>query len=337
MYRRLFLALILWTVSHATWGAEWELYPLNDFCADASGLTLTPWGDVLISVPNFGDTNRIAMFIRLHEKQLYLWGISPVSPASGRGVPAGIVFGEDENLYICDNQNRVADGQEGRILRVLVNSSHRPYAAQLVASGLQHPHRIAIFGEHLYVTQYFYAAQESSDVWQSSLYRFPIHVENIPVTPLPDDPSLLHTFPFTNPEKKQLPLSLCFDPSGKLYVGNPAEGAIYHVTFDEKGKVREVTEYLRASELTSIDGMAADGAGNLYIGNASLHTIFRITPAKTIEPFLRGEEVGFRQPQDICWGEGVLYFTCRTLESTPAVGLWRFSEAVPSSENAAQP
>lgn len=323
MLQRIILSVLFLTVvSHATLADDFQLLPLNDFCGKGSSVTPTPWGDILLSVPNEPDGERIALLARIHEKKIYLWGVAPIAPASGRGVPTGMVFGEDENLYLCDNQNLASGGKNGRVLRILVNAAQRPYAAQLVASEVIMPHRVSVFDEHLYVTQYFHPVQEASDVWQSALYRFPIHVENIPVTPLPDDPSLIHTFQFTNPEKKQIPISLCFDASGKLFVGNPAEGVIYHLTLDDKGKVQGVTEYLRSDHLTSIDGMAADAAGNLYVGNAASDTLFRVTPEKTIEPLLVGKERGFRQPRDLCLGEGILYFTCQNLEGVESVGVW---------------
>lgn len=333
MFRRILLqTLIFSAVSHVTLSDDLQLIPFNDFCSQISCVTPAPWGDILLSVPNEGDTERIALLARLHEKTIYLWGVAPVSPTSGRGVPMGMAFGDDENLYLCDDQSRLPGGGEGRILRLLVNPSHRPYAAQLVASGITMPHRIGVLGDYLYVTQYFHPVQESSDVWQSGLYRFPIHVENIPVTSLPDDPSLIHTFSLTNPEKKQIPVSLCLDSSGKLYVGNPAEGVIVTLTFDEQGKVRETTEYLRAEQLSSIDGMAADESGNLYVGNAISHTLFRVTPDKKMETILEGEERGFRHPRDLCVRNGVLYFTCETAESTPAVGIWTLPEGISAAE-----
>jgi len=198
----------------------------------------------------------------------------PVHPKTGVVCALGIVFAQDGNLYVNDNQNFAGKGLGlSRLLRVVMKEG-RAEKVEVVAHGMNEANGITTFGDRLYVCETSYGTTE---VHTSGVYQFllsELNAENpVHVIAKPKDPHVVGNFLTTG----KWPVGangVAADREGNLFVCNFGDAAIWKMTFDAQRKVTDFRPFIECAKagLESVDGLQMDDEGNLwtadFIGNA---------------------------------------------------------------------
>jgi sugar lactone lactonase YvrE len=198
----------------------------------------------------------------------------PVHPETGVVCALGIVFAQDGNLYVNDNQNFAGKGLGlSRLLRVVMKEGVAQ-KVEVVAQGMNEANGITTFGDRLYVAETTYGTK---DVHTSGVYQFLLSELNaespVQVKAGPRDPHHVGSFLTTG----KWPVGangIAADREGNLFVGNFGDVALWKMTFDAQRKVTDFRPFVECSKagVESLDGLYIDGEGNLwaadFIGNA---------------------------------------------------------------------
>ncbi|MDO4583149.1 MAG: phage head-tail adapter protein [Planctomycetia bacterium] len=286
------LAMTLWILGlcvQGSWGEEGkpatepltkaELFcALPEFCPTPDGFARAPWGDILLSCPNYADPSHPAVILRITpDKKVRLWAICPIDPATGFAGPMGMEFGPDGNLYIADNQGWQYTERMGRVLRILVNEQHRPVGCEVVAYNFAHPNGIRIRDGYIYVSHSM-IEKDADGKLLSGVYRFPLDAKDVKVENSVRDPHVFGVLKTENPDCQYGLDGMCFDKEGNLYLGNFGDGSIFKVTFNEKGEPSEPTLFAKGTEMISNDGMIYGDDGNIYLCDFSQNAVLAVTP-----------------------------------------------------------
>jgi sugar lactone lactonase YvrE len=284
-------------------------------------------GDLILSCPNYANPKQPGCLLKINEKkEIKKWVDVPVLDETGLACPMGIAFGPDWDIYICDNQGW-SDAPElrfkGRLLRLRIKD-HEVIKEAVVAKGMEHPNGIRIRGEYMYVTQSMLSkVKDPSGLLVSCVYRFHLNDENIEVSNTLEDKNIIATFITYNKDCQYGADGIEFDKEGNLYVGNFGDGAVYKITFNEDGTVRENKVWAADREqLQTTDGMIMDDEGNLYIADFSANAIGMITPDGKVTRIAQSPDTdGFNGELDepgepIIW-KGKLVISCFDLVTGP--------------------
>ncbi|MDF2614399.1 MAG: phage head-tail adapter protein [Clostridia bacterium] len=300
---------------------------LPDYVSTPDGMAIAEDGDLILSCPNYANPKQPGCLLKINEKkEIKKWVDVPVLDETGLACPMGIAFGPDWDIYICDNQGW-SDAPElrfkGRLLRLRIKD-HEVIKEAVVAKGMEHPNGIRIRGEYMYVTQSMLSkVKDPSGLLVSCVYRFHLNDENIEVSNTLEDKNIIATFITYNKDCQYGADGIEFDKEGNLYVGNFGDGAVYKITFNEDGTVRENKVWAADREqLQTTDGMIMDDEGNLYIADFSANAIGMITPDGKVTRIAQSPDTdGFNGELDepgepIIW-KGKLVISCFDLVTGP--------------------
>jgi sugar lactone lactonase YvrE len=198
----------------------------------------------------------------------------PIHPTTGVVCALGIVFAQDNNLYVNDNQNFAGKGLGlSRLLRVVMKEG-KAEKVEVVAQGMNEANGITTFGDTLYVCETTYGTK---DVHTSGVYQFKLS-ELSAETPVqvkagPKDPHCIGSFTTTG--KFSVGANgVAADEAGTVYVCNFGDAVLWKMTFDATRKVKLFKPFADCSKagVESLDGLQYDGEGGLwttdFIGNA---------------------------------------------------------------------
>ena len=286
-------------------------YKFPEFVNVPDGFCQAPWGDILLSCPNYADNSHPALILKITpDNQVRIWAVCPIDPATGVAGPMGMEFGDDGNLYIADNQGWGDGKTMGRVLRILVNKEHRPVGAEVVAYNIGHPNGIRVHEGFIYVSHSMIEKAEDGKLL-SGVYRFPLDAKNIKATNSVKDPYVFGIIKTENPDCQYGIDGICFDKEGNLYEGNFGDGTIHKITFDEARKPSEPVLFAKGPEMVSNDGMIMGDDGNIYLCDFSQNAILAVTPEGKIITIAKngdtdGADGGLDEPGD-------LIFRCKQL------------------------
>lgn len=282
----------------------------------------------MLSCPNYADDNLSGCVVKLdREGNVKKWFDVPVLEETGVARNMGIAFDSEYNVYLCDNQGWSEKEDvlfKGRVLRLKVTDEGEILETKVVAYGMEHPNGIRIRGNYMYVTQsYLHPVKDPSGKLVSCVYRFALDDENIKITNTLEDPNILTTFLTQNPDCQYGADGIAFDKEGNLFVGNFGDGAVYKITFNEDGSVKENKLFAQDfSQLESTDGMVFDENGNLYIADFCANAIGMVTPDGKVtriaqSPDSDGLHGELNQPgEPIVW-DGRIIASCFDLVTGP--------------------
>ncbi len=278
-------------------------------------------GDLILSCPNYATDDMSGCIVRIDKnKNITKWFDVPVHPETGIARNMGIIFDKDWNLYICDNQGWSGKPElafKGRMLKVSFNDDGTVKKCVTMATGMEHPNGVKVYGDYIYVTQSYLTKVHSDDGLMSCVYRFPLDAENIEITnTLADEPYIFATFVTRNP--------VCvYGVDGievfgnDLYIGNYGDAEVEKFVLDEKGDMVSRELYARdPEELNSTDGMTMDpNTGILYIADFNHNAIVAVMPDRTVKrlaqsPDCDGLDGSLDQPgEPIIW-QGHIIASC---------------------------
>lgn len=292
------------------------------------GMAIDRHGNLVLSCPNYADDEKSGMVVRLDKNgNTTKWFDVPRHPETGIARNMGIAFDADWNIYLCDNQGwseRPDLLYKGRVLKLTVTDEGEILKTTVVADGMEHPNGIRIMGNFMYVTQsYLHPVKREDGKLVSCVYRFALDEENVYVTNTLADKNIFATFVTQNPECQYGADGIVFGPDGALYVGNFGDGAVYRITFNPDGSLKENKLFAQdPAQLQSTDGMIFDDKGNLYIADFSANAIGMVTPDGRVEriaqsPDCTGVDGGLDQPGEPIYWDGRLIISCFDLVTGP--------------------
>lgn len=301
---------------------------LPDYICTPDGMAVDKYGNLVLSCPNYAEDSMSGCVVKLDkEGNVTKWFDVPVHSGTGIARNMGIAFDAEWNVYLCDNQGW--SGREdllykGRVLKLTVTDDGEIVKCVEVAKNMEHPNGIRVRGNYMYVTQSYLSPVKREDgLLLSCVYRFGLNEENIEITNTLDDKHILATFVTYKEDCQYGADGIVFDEEGNLYVGNFGDGAVYKITFNEDGSVKENVVFARdAAQLQSTDGMCFDDKGNLYVADFSANAIAKITPDGKVEriaqsPDCTGVDGGLDQPGEPIYWDGKLIASCFDLVTGP--------------------
>jgi len=300
---------------------------LPDYVSTPDGMAIDSEGNLILACPNYADPSQPGCILKIDEnKKIRKWVDVPVSEETGHAFPMGIAFGPDGDLYICDNQGWSGAPDlvfKGRILRLRIKNN-KVVKTTVVASGMEHPNGMRIHRNHVYVTHSMLSrVKDPSGLLVSCVYRFGLEDENIRITNTLADRTILATFLTYNKEIQYGVDGIEFDKAGNLYVGNFGDGAVYKITFNDDGTVRENKVWAQdPGQLVSTDGMIIDGEGNIFIADFCANAVAKVAPNGKVtriaqSPDTDGLNGELDQPgEPIIW-KGRLILSCFDLVTGP--------------------
>lgn len=308
---------------------ETKLYTiLPDYISTPDGMAIDKKGNLVLSCPNFADPDQSGVIVKITpEKEIIHWFDVPVHPETGKARNMGIAFDDEGYLYICDNQGWSEREDllfKGRVLKIKADESGNILSMVTVAHGMEHPNGVRYKDGYIYVTQsYMHPEKRADGKLTSGVYRFGTDEENVAVTNTLADPNLFCSFVTEAPDCQYGMDGIVFDDKGDLYVGNFGDGAVWKVTLDENGNVKEQFLFAKdASALQSTDGMCFDDKGNLYIADFSANALAMVTPDGKItriasSPDTDGLNGELNQPGEPIFYNGKIIASCFNLVTGP--------------------
>ncbi|WP_373216624.1 SMP-30/gluconolactonase/LRE family protein [Ruminococcus sp. 5_1_39BFAA] len=301
---------------------------LPEYICTPDGMAVDKYGNLVLSCPNYAQDDLSGCVVKIDTKgNVTKWFDVPVHPETGIARNMGIAFDDDWNVYLCDNQGWSEREDllfKGRILKITVDDDGNISRCVEVAKNMEHPNGIRIRGNYMYVTQsYLHPVKREDGKLVSCVYRFGLDEENIDITNTLEDKHIFATFVTQNPDCQYGADGIVFDKEGNLYVGNFGDGAVYKLTFNEDGSLKDNQVFAQNPEqLQSTDGMFFDEAGNLYVADFSANAIAKIRPDGQVEriaqsPDCTGVDGGLDQPgEPIVW-DGRIIASCFDLVTGP--------------------
>jgi sugar lactone lactonase YvrE len=256
---------------------------LPEYVCTPDGMAIDQEGNLILACPNFADLSKPGCILKIDEKkEIRKWIEVPVLEETGHAFPMGIGFGPDWDLYVVDNQGWSGAPElvfKGRILRLRIRDD-KIVKTTVIAHGMEHPNGLRIHRNHVYVTHSMLSrVKDPSGLLVSCVYRFGLDEEELAITNTLEDKHILTTFLTHNPAIQYGVDGIEFDKAGNLYIGNFGDGAVYRITFNDDGSVRENKVWARdPAQLKSTDGMIIDGEGNLFIADFCANAVARVAP-----------------------------------------------------------
>ncbi len=301
---------------------------LPDYICTPDGMAIDKYGNLVLSCPNYAEDDVSGCVVKIDkEGKVTKWFDVPVHPETGVARNMGIAFDDEWNVYLCDNQGwseRPELLYKGRILKLTVDDEGNILKTVVVAKNMEHPNGIRIRDGYMYVTQsYLHPVKREDGKLVSCVYRFALDEEEVDITNTLEDSNIFATFVTENPDCQYGADGIVFDAAGNLYVGNFGDGAVYKITFNEDGSLKENALFAQnPAELQSTDGMIFDEKGNLYIADFSANAIGMVTPDGKVKriaesPDCTGVDGGLDQPgEPIVWN-GRIIASCFDLVTGP--------------------
>ena len=293
-------------------------YPTPD------GMAIDSDGNLVVACPNYGDKTKPACIIKIDKQgKVQKWFDVPTIPETGWASPMGIAFGEDGELFICDNQGWMGtpEGQfKGRLLgcRVEREGYMKKVTTRVIADGIEHPNGVRYHNGKLYITNSLMTREkDESGLLVSGVYCFdPSQKATVTLTNTKQDPNLVLSVLTYNKDCQYGLDGIAFGPDGAMYLGNFGDGAILRVELNDEGKAVSCETWAKdLKNLRTTDGICFDDNGNLYIADFSENAIAIVKPDSRVyrlaqSPDSDGANGELDQPgEPIVWN-GKLVITC---------------------------
>jgi len=272
------------------------LVALPENCNTPDGMALMKDNSVIVSVPNFNDETKPPLLMRITpaNRAVKFHDFPTPYPGLPQGIdriaPMGLVAAPSGDLFLADMQYMKDKNQKSRLWRLVVKGGEVEKMV-LVASGFNVANGLAIWKDHVYVTES--VLEEESQPLTSAVLRFKLDDENVQLkTPLKSDPHIIATFKSHLNDWRFGADGIEFDRQGNLFVGLFGDGVMHKITFDAGGNVKSNEVFAKApGKLINCDGMHRDAADNLYVADSAANAIQIIRPNGTVETLWENADV----------------------------------------------
>ncbi|HOE61861.1 MAG TPA: hypothetical protein PLJ32_09085 [Kiritimatiellia bacterium] len=207
----------------------------GDHVNTPDGLAQDRHGNIFLAAPNFVDKSYPGAILKM-DKRSGKWSIfvtGLVHPETGHGAPMGMEFGEDGNLYYCDNQYFSNKNYKSRVMRVVIDKAGEPVKIEPVVENIKLANALRVRGNAIFFTDTFFDVAGKN---LGGVYRVPISAfRDRPVRLLPKEQAANDPYCLGTTETKPLEHrkdaagadGLCIDKDGNLYTGNFGDGHFY--------------------------------------------------------------------------------------------------------------
>ena len=228
------------------------------------GLAQDKDGNIYCSVPNFKDQLQAAVImkrdVRTGEWAPFVSGLR--HPDTKFGAPMGLEFGEDGNLYYCDNQYFADKNYKSRVMRVTVVDGEA-VKIEPVVENIKLANAIRVRGNAIYFTDTFGDIKGRNEGY---VYRVPFSAfangrvaKLLPKEQAKTDSYCLgitQTTPFDPRKDIAGADGMCFDKEGNIYTGNFGDGTFYKIPIKADGSYGEMKVLVQDLKVLScVDGV----------------------------------------------------------------------------------
>jgi len=247
----------------------------SDYCNTPDGMVVLPDSSIIVSMPNFNDTEQPACLVKITpDNQCEKFYDLPPHPDTGQFGPLGITLAPSGDLYLADFQKD--DPGKSRVVRIVMKEG-KPVDMIVVASGFTVSNAVEVRGDWLYVTETQIDTEAKPAT--SGILRFRIGEEGVELKqPLTDDP---HFIGLIECHDAELPLGadgMCFDDDGNLYVSVFSDGKIFKIALDENDQPGEPTLFAEAECMKCADGLDYDAQRKvIYVADSRANAIHAVT------------------------------------------------------------
>ena len=311
-------------------GEPFAVFP--ESCATPDGMAVDPRGRLVIAAPNFADPSKPGVLFRIDRpgEKPYVWVTVPPHPRTGHAVPMGISFGDEGELYVCDNQGRFA-AYEGRLLR-LTFKDDRLAGCETVAEGMESPNGCEYHDGAIWMTQSTVKLlDQGAGTAASFVYRFGKDERNVRITNSREDVNIVAEIATENRFSHGGANALCFGKDGALYVTHFGDGAILRYELASGGrkltdertfavtdfdytldpKAPGFLEKASKAKMRSADGICLGPDGAFYVADFVNNAVCRVSPKGEItvlkqSPDGNGLDGGLNQPSETIFWQGHL-------------------------------
>lgn len=199
------------------------------------GMAQDKAGNLYLSAPNYVNPAYSACILKM-EKKSGKWSVFTSAlrhPETGIAGPMGMEFGEDGNLYYCDNQYFSNKNYKSRIMRVVIDRAGEPVRIEPVVENVKLANAVRLRGNAVYFTDTFFDVPGRN---LGGVYRVPLSAAKTrPARLLPKESAEKDPYFLGATETKILPHrndaaaadGMCFDSDGNIYTGNFGDGHFY--------------------------------------------------------------------------------------------------------------
>ena len=302
------------------------LLELPDQCNTPDGGTVAPWGEVIVSMPNFNNDALIEKgllkkpapprIMKITKKgklrPFYRFQPDDLHPETKVVGPMDCAFGPDGHLYLADNQGPSGKFQS-RLLRIEVKDG-KAVGCEPVVLGFGVSNAVAWKGDTVYVsdTVMIPADQEKEgSKLISGVYAIPSKdwadgpVQLAKPTADATDPRLIARYE-TSGRIGYGADGLTFDGKGNLYCAIFEDGLVYRTAFDKKGKAKAPELFAKDPKMASADGMEWRKADNKFYIADMLNNAVQVVS-------MDGSVSTLHQNGDTDGGDGLLDQPCEVV------------------------
>jgi len=286
------------------------------------GLAQDKAGNIYCAAPNFVDKSYAGTIMKMDKKSgrwsVFVAGL--LHPDTGRGAPMGMEFGEDGNLYYCDNQYFFDKTYKSRVIRVVINKDGEPVRMEPVVENIKLANALRIRGNAVYFTDTFFDIEGKN---QGGVYRVPMSAfKDRPARLLPkeqasSDPYCIGITSTTPNHRKDIAATdgMCFDKDGNIYTGNFGDGHFYILRLKKDGSYEKPATLVNDSKLLPcVDGVCYDAKRDrVYIADSERNAIlyWDVKAAKLVMMWMNDDDCGkdglLDQPcEPMVWGDKLI-------------------------------
>ena len=241
---------------------------LPQSCDTPDGMTMAPDGSIILACPNFNDEDNVGKLLRIDKDNNYeVYYTIPPAEGSTHARPMGLDFGPDGNLYVADNQYFTDKDYKSRLLRIVIEDG-KPVRREVAVDGFKLSNAVIWKGDDVFVSDTFFDLPDKPGA--SGIYKINIkdmEKGTVKLKPNAKDERLIAQF-VTIPNHRDDAAGadgLTIDSEGNLYTGMFGDGAMYKITFNEDGSVKENKLFVREPGLTCVDGIFYDEKRDVII------------------------------------------------------------------------
>lgn len=231
----------------------------ESFVSVLAGLAQDRHGNIYCSAPNLKDQLQEAVIMKRDVKtgEWTPFVFALPHPDTKFGVPMGLEFDADGNLYYCDNQYYSDKNYKSRIMRVTV-ADGEALRIDPVVENIKFANAVRVRGNAIYFTDTFGNIKGSSEGY---VYRVPCSAfaDNRVAKILPKEQAqsdlyclgITQTTPFAPRNDLSGAAGLCFDGHGNIYTGNFGDGTFYTIPINADGSYGEIKVLVQDLKLSS--------------------------------------------------------------------------------------
>jgi hypothetical protein len=300
------------------------------------GLAQDKDGNLYLSAPNFVDKSYPGVIMKRCAKtgkwSVFVAGL--LHPDTKRGAPMGLEFGDDGNLYYCDNQYFFDKNYKSRILRVVIGEDGEPARIEPVVEGVKLANAIRVRDHAVYFTDTFFDVPGKN---LGGVYRVPMSAfKDGPARLLPKEQAANDPYCLGICENKVLPHrndtaacdGMCFDRDGNIYTGNFGDGRFHVLKVRPDGSYdKPVVLFNDPSVFPCCDGICYYAEKNWVIITDSERNAVRYWDIKAGKLGLLWEN------DDTCGKDGLLDQPCEPIVWNGKLVIANFDMTFPGLKN----